>query len=80
MFQRCISSQDVFNTLKNHVIIETYNDDYPYPSFLLYNNSIKTPLHLVIGINEKDIEIFIITVYIPNEKVFTNNFTERLVK
>ena len=36
MFQRNIYREDVFNTLKNHVIIESYDEDYPCPSFLRY--------------------------------------------
>ena len=36
LFQRNISRQDVLEVLLNGEIIEEYENDYPYPSCLIY--------------------------------------------
>lgn len=68
LFQRNISQSDVENAILNGEIIEEYEEDYPYPSCLIYGINIKGEiLHVVCGINE--IELWVITAYYPeNEK------------
>ena len=65
LFQRNISQEDIENALLNGEIIEEYENDYPYPSCLVYginlNNEI---LHIVCGLNEK--ELWVITAYYPD--------------
>ena len=65
LFQRNISQEDIENALLNGEIIEEYENDYPYPSCLVYgidlNNKV---LHVVCGANET--ELWVITAYYPD--------------
>ncbi len=65
LLQRNITQHDIENALLSGEIIEQYEDDYPYPSCLVYgvnlNNEI---LHIVCGSNGK--ELWIITAYYPD--------------
>jgi len=65
LFQRNITQEDIEKVLLNGEIIEEYENDYPYPSGLIYgiglNNKV---LHVVCGINET--ELWIITAYYPD--------------
>ena len=65
LFQRNISQEDIENALLNGEIIEEYQNDYPYPSCLVYGMNIKNEIiHVVCGANEK--EPWIITAYYPD--------------
>ena len=80
MIERNILQSEVKSALLKGEIIETYLNDYPYPSCLVlgiaYNGVV---LHIVCGIN--DYELWIITVYYPSKNDWDNNFkTRRNVK
>lgn len=46
-------------------IIEEYENDYPYPSCLVYGINLNNEvIHIVCGLNE--IELWIITAYYPD--------------
>lgn len=48
LFQRNISQEDIENVLLNGEIIEEYENDYPYPSCLVYGINLKNDiLHIV---------------------------------
>ena len=65
LLQRNISQEDVENALLNGNIIEEYENDYPYPSCLVYGINLKNEvLHIVCGLNET--ELWIITAYYPD--------------
>ena len=65
LFQRNITQNDVEKALLNGEIIEEYENDYPYPSCLIYGINLKDEvLHIVCGISE--IEVWIITAYYPD--------------
>ena len=72
LLQRNISQNDVENALINGEIIEEYENDYPYPSCLVYgidlNNKV---LHIECGSNGK--ELWIITAYYPDNSEWENN-------
>ena len=65
LFQRNISQEYIENALLNGEIIEEYENDYPYPSCLVYgidlNNKV---LHVVCGTSET--ELWVITAYYPD--------------
>lgn len=65
LFQRNISQENIENALLNGEIIEEYENDYPYPSCLVYgidlNNKV---LHVVCGTSET--ELWVITAYYPD--------------
>ena len=62
--ERGIMFCDVLNAIKNGEIIETYPDDYPYPSCLLLGEYEGKPLHIVCGVGNN--KLWIITAYFPS--------------
>jgi hypothetical protein len=62
-----ITDREIYESVCNGEIIETYPDDRPYPSVLLFGKT-KTdrPLHTVCSYNSEDDQIIVITVYHPN--------------
>lgn len=61
-----IIDEEVFEAVKNGEVIESYPDDKPYPSVLVFGLTGKgRPLHMVVVYNvDEDITI-VITVYQP---------------
>lgn len=74
MLQRSIARDEVMQCALNGEIIETYADDYPYPSCLVLQIGTE-PLHIVMAI-DTDI-CYIITAYRPNENEFEEDFKTR---
>ena len=65
LLQRNISQEDIENALLNGEIIEEYENDYPYPSCLVYGVNLNNKvLHVVCGANET--ELWVITAYYPD--------------
>lgn len=65
LLQRNITQNDIEVSLLNGEIIETYENDYPYPSCLVYGINLNNKvLHIVCGSNGK--ELWIITAYYPD--------------
>lgn len=75
--ERGILFRDVLNAIKNGEIIETYPDDYPYPSCLLLGKSERTPLHVVCGVHEN--KLWIITAYYPSDDKWESDLRTRKV-
>lgn len=79
MYQRNISF-DELNEIKNNIkVIEEYYDDKPYPSCLVlgftHNNK---PIHIVFSVDLSEKNVVIITVYIPDQDKWTDNFQRRI--
>jgi len=65
LLQRNISQADIKNALLTGEIIEYYDNDYPYPSCLVYGLTINNQIiHVVCGSNGA--ELWLITAYYPN--------------
>jgi len=61
-----IKDEEVFETVSTGKIIETYPEDEPYPSCLIYGTtSKKRPLHVVCAYADDENLSIIITVYQP---------------
>ena len=76
MFQRNITTDEIVEAILNGKIIEEYPDDYPYPSCLILGITLrKRTLHVVVGVMET--KIWIITVYVPANDRWNNDFTIR---
>ncbi|MCP5105116.1 MAG: DUF4258 domain-containing protein [bacterium] len=79
MFQRDIDEEDVIEILLSGDIIEQYPDDFPFPSVLINGQSLTgRPIHIVVGIEILEKRLYIITVYQPDTKKWTDNFSRRL--
>lgn len=77
MRQRKINVSEILSVLTDFQIIEVYNDDKPFPSYLLMGYADTRPLHIVAGVNETDCEIHLITVYIPDDSIWENDYRRR---
>ncbi len=65
LFQRGISTSDIENAIMHGEIIESYPNDYPYPSYLVLGIAIDSKyIHVVCGIG--DTELWLITAYYPD--------------
>ncbi|MDM8550522.1 DUF4258 domain-containing protein [Desulfobacterales bacterium HSG2] len=62
-----ITDQEIYEAVNNGEIIESYPDDTPYPSVLIFGiTNTGRPLHTVCAYNEEDEQVVIITTYQPN--------------
>lgn len=77
MFERGISEMDMEELIASGEIIENYPDDRPDPSFLIFGIVKGRPLHIVVGLNEKDQRLIVITLYEPNLLKFEKDFKTR---
>lgn len=58
---------EIYYSVLQGEVIESYPDDKPYPSCLIFGSSfIGDPIHSVWGYNEKTKWVVIITVYRPD--------------
>lgn len=75
-----IFEHQVYEAIQNGEIIEEYREDKPYPSCLIFGETVKRrPLHVVVAFNEKENQIIVITVYQPDASKWLK-FKERIRK
>lgn len=74
--KRNITIIDVKNAIDSGMIIEYYEDDYPYPSCLILGYSIgNTILHVVCAVTFE--QVYIITAYCPNQSKWEDDMKIR---
>ena len=79
MFQRNYTENDILVCLENGTIIEYYESDFPFPSFLINGRSnANNPIHLVIGVDKTSKRIYVITVYEPDTTKWNEDFNRRI--
>ena len=78
MFERKIHKNEVVEALKTGEIIRKYPEDKPYPSSLILTFREHLPLHIVLAFNEKAREVYIITVYVPDKNIWSENYRTRI--
>lgn len=74
MISRRITPEEITEAIKTREIINTYQDDKPYPSVLIFKSINKQPVHVVVGKNEITGACIIITVYIAGEDFWERDF------
>jgi hypothetical protein len=77
MFQRGITRQNVIDVLLVADIIETYENDQPYPSALFRGESDNKTFHVVAAYNSNSEHVYVITTYEPDRDTFTDDFRTR---
>ena len=77
MRQRKITVSEVLSVLKDFQIIEVYNDDKPFPSYLLMGYAEDRPLHIVAAVNAENFETHLVTVYIPDDSIWMDDYRRR---
>ena len=75
MKQRGIRINDVLKALDNGRIIESYDQDKPYPSCLILGYTGKKPLHVLCSIGGN--YIWLITTYHPDNDKWLSDFKTR---
>jgi hypothetical protein len=77
MARRNISEMDVQHVIETGVTIESYPDDRPYPSPLLFGWSGHRPIHVVVANNADERQTIVIAVYEPDTERWDPNFIRR---
>ncbi len=75
MMERGISRKAVKFAIENGMVIEKYEDDKPFPSFLVACIKQPKPLHVVISVDAK--KLYVITAYYPDSNHFEDDFITR---
>jgi hypothetical protein len=75
--ERKINRDEVKQVLTVGEIIESYESDRPLPSCLILGWTDKKPCHVVVAYNEQLNYCYIITVYIPDDEHFYQDFKTR---
>ncbi len=78
MFERNITRAQVKQVLKSGMIIETYRDDQPFPSKLIYALVDEVPLHVVVAQDTMTAECYVVTAYIPDTAHFESDLITRI--
>ncbi len=79
MFERAIAPKDVRTVLAKGEIVEEYPLDTPYPSCLILGFVGNTPIHVVAAYDSAG-NCQVITVYVPDERVWEKDFKSRRTK
>jgi len=80
MLERDILKSDILAVLNEGLEIESYPDDFPYPSSLLFKIVNDRPIHIVAAYNQSENQIIIITTYIPDQDTFEPDHITRKKK
>ena len=79
MFERMITTEDIKNALIDPKILKEYDDDIPYPSYLVLGWVENRPIHIVAAVNSETKETIIITAYEPTLEEWNENFNGRKI-
>jgi len=77
MFSRGLKKGDVLDVIRQGEVIINYPDDTPYPSYLILGFVKDVPIHVVFAFNEQLKTGIVVTAYVPDAKIWTDNFKTR---
>ncbi len=77
MFFRRISKQDVKTTINYGEVIEENPNDSPFPTYLILDFVNGKPIHVVFSYDEMKDTGYVVTAYIPDSQLWTDNFRKR---
>ena len=77
MHDRGISMAEIEEVLKNGDVIESYPNDFPYPSELIAGQVGARQLHVVAALNPAENSAIVITVYRPDPSRWSADFKRR---
>ena len=78
MFQRKITKDDVRKVINYGEVISDYPDDKPLPSMLILGFVEKRPVHVVLAYDNINETGYVVTTYVPDAKLWTENFKRRI--
>jgi len=77
MFARSITTQDIRTVIDDGEVIASYPDDRPYPSEMLLGFSGGRALHVVLAYNEAIRSGYVVTAYVPDTKLWSEDYKTR---
>ena len=77
LWERGIWREDIFQTVSRGRIIESYETDKPFPSFLIYGKARGKVLHVLVAWSSIGKTAYVITAYEPDEKYFEADLKTR---
>ena len=77
MFRRGLTKDDVLTVLRKGEIIARYPDDSPYPSCMVLGFMQSVPIHVVAGLDEVEQTAIVVTAYVPDPQLWTEDFRTR---
>lgn len=77
MFFRRISKDEVKRVINYGEVIEEKPDDNPFPSYLMLDFVNGKPLHVVFSYDKTTDTGYVVTAYIPDSNLWTDNFRKR---
>lgn len=77
MFFRAIAPQVVVALIERGEVITSYSDDKPHPSVLLLGFVEGSPLHVVVARDEGTGDCYVVTVYVPDPTLWSDDFRTR---
>jgi hypothetical protein len=79
MFERDLRVEDIKRILNTGLIIKSYEEDKPYPSYMLLGFINKKPVHVLVANNREENICIIITVYRPEKKIWSKDFKTKRI-
>ena len=76
MFERDIEEREVEDVVRSGEVIESYEDDKPYPSFLGMKHIGEKVIHVVYAKDDEE-NVIVITIYEPDAGVWEDDFKTR---
>ncbi len=77
MFARAVSVEDVTGVVRDGEIIKEYPDDKPYPSFVMLGFVRGSAVHVVVALDGAAKTAIVITAYLPDEQLWSDDFRRR---
>ena len=77
MFRRQIERKNVIEVVNGGQVIADYPDDNPYPSCLMLGFVNSKPIHVVLAFDAENKTGIIVTVYIPDSRLWSEDFSLR---
>lgn len=77
MFHREITKNDVIEVISNGQVVIDYPDDKPYPSCLMLGFVNDKPIHIIFAFEQEKKTGIVITAYIPDSRLWTEDFRSR---
>ena len=78
MVERNIDFESIDQVLQKGRVIKNYPDDEPCPSCLILGfDENEKPLHVVVSLDDKLKRTYLITVYRPDQRIWSENYDER---
>ena len=77
MFARSITADHIRSVIDEWEVIASYPDDRPYPSELLLGFPAGRPLQVVLAYNEATRTGYVVTAYVPDPRLWSEDYKTR---